>query len=213
MPGTIVYDFLSAVGLRELIRRVYRIEVEGGERIPATGAAILAANHESLADPFFLAVATKRPIHYMAKAELWRNPLVGRLLDWGGTFPVERGGGDSDALRHGVRLLEEGALLGIFPQGTSRPRRDRPFLRGAARLALATGAPLIPVRLVNTEKALRPRKVKIGFPQVRICVAPAISVERQKPTVAVARELTRVLEEAIVDLGRPYGEPAHAWID
>ena len=213
MPGTIVYDFLSAIGLRELLRRVYRIQVEGGERIPTTGPAILAANHESLADPFFLAVVTKRPIHYMAKAELWRNPVVGRLLEWGGTFPVERGGGDSDALRHGVRLLEEGALLGIFPQGTSRPRRRRPFLRGAARLALATGAPLIPVRLVNTEKALRPRKVKIGFPQVRICVAPAIPVEKQKPTVAVARELTRVLEEAIVDLGRPYGEPAHAWID
>jgi 1-acyl-sn-glycerol-3-phosphate acyltransferase len=209
----IAYDFLSAVGLRELLRWAYRIEVEGGEHIPSTGPAVLAANHESLADPFFLAVATNRTIHYMAKAELWRNPLVGRLLEWGGTFPVERGGGDSGALRHGIRLLEEGALLGIFPQGTSRPYRRRPFLRGAARLALMTGSPLVPVRLVNTERVLRPHKIKIGFPQVLIRVAPALRVEKQKATLAAARDLTRRLEGAIEELGRPYGQPAHAWID
>ena len=207
------YRVLEAIGLRELLRWAYRVDVQGGEHIPAAGPGVLAANHESLADPFFLAVATTRPIHYMAKAELWRNPLVGRLLEWGGTFPVERGGGDSGALRHGIRLLEEGELLGIFPQGTSRPLRNRPFLRGAARLALATGAPLVPVRLVNTEKALRPHKVKIGFPQVFIRVAPAIRVEKQKATVAVARDLTRRLEDAIAELGRPFGEPAHSWID
>src|SRR4051794_25002720 len=81
-PGVNGYSVLDAIGLRELLRRVYRIEVEGGEHIPSAGPAVLAANHESLADPFFLGVATTRPIHYMAKAELWRNPVVGRLMTW-----------------------------------------------------------------------------------------------------------------------------------
>ena len=97
-PGVNLDLIFDAVGIRELLRRVYGVEVEGGEHIPAAGPAVLAANHESLADPFFLGVATTRPIHYMAKAELWRNPIVGRLMTWFGTFPVERGGGDSNAL-------------------------------------------------------------------------------------------------------------------
>jgi 1-acyl-sn-glycerol-3-phosphate acyltransferase len=209
----ILYRIFHAIGVRELLRRVYRIEVEGAKHIPATGPAILAANHESLADPFFLGVATTRPIHYMAKVELWQNRVVGLLMDAFGTFPVERGGGDSGALRHGIKLLEEGALLGIFPQGTSQPRRNRPYMRGAARLALATGAPIVPVCMVNTEKALRPRKVKVGLPQITIRVAPALRVEKQKATVAVARDLTRLVEDAIADLRRPFGQPAHAWIE
>ena len=134
-------------------------------------------------------------------------------MNWFGTFPVERGGGDSNALRHGIRLLEQGALLGIFPQGTSQPRRNRPYMRGAARLALTTGAPLVPICTINTEKALRPYKVKVGLPQITIRVAPALRVEKQKPTVAVARDLTRLLEDAIADLRQPYGQPAHAWMD
>jgi 1-acyl-sn-glycerol-3-phosphate acyltransferase len=208
-----LYEIFDAIGVRELLRRVYRIEVAGGDRIPATGPAILAANHESLADPFFLGVATTRPIHYMAKAELWQNPILGWVMDWFGTFPVERGGGDSRALRHGIRLLEQGAVLGIFPQGTARPSRHRPFLRGAARLALATGAPLVPVCMIHTEKALRPRRVKVGFPRILIRVAPALRVEKQRPTVAVARDLTRLVEDAIADLRHPFGQPAHSWIE
>ncbi len=209
----ILYRLLHAVGFRELLRRGYRIDVEGGERIPERGPCILVANHESLADPFFLGVATPRPIHYMAKVELWNNRIVGALMDGFGTFPIERGGGDSGALRHGIRLLEEGRVLGIFPQGTSKPRRNRPYLRGAARLAFATGSPIVPVCLVNTEKALRPAKPKIGFPKIRILVGCPLEVDRQRPTVASARELTRQLEETIADLRRPFGPPAHAWLD
>nr|MBA3718489.1 1-acyl-sn-glycerol-3-phosphate acyltransferase [Actinomycetota bacterium] len=197
----------------ELLRRAYRIEVEGGEHIPATGPCILVSNHDSLADPFFLGVATPRPIHYMSKIELWNNPIVGKLMDWFGTFPIERGGGDSGALRHGLELLEEGGVLGIFPQGTSRAHRNRPFLRGAARLALLTGAPIVPVCLVNTEKALRPSKPRIGFPKIKILVGRPRTFEPQRPTVASARAMTRELEEAIEELRRPYGPPDHVWLD
>jgi 1-acyl-sn-glycerol-3-phosphate acyltransferase len=209
----ILYRLLHAVGFRELLRRIYRIDVEGGDRIPERGPCILCSNHESIADPFFLGVATPRPIHYMSKIELWNNPIVGKLMDGFGTFPIERGGGDSGALRHGVRLLEEGAVLGVFPQGTTKARRNRPYMRGAARLAFATGAPIVPVCLVNTEKALRPSKPRIGFPQIRIMVGEPIEVEPQRPTVASAKQLTKVLEETIEELRRPFGPPDHVWLD
>lgn len=209
----ILYKALHALRFRELLRRVYRIQVVGADRIPASGPCILVSNHESLADPFFLGVATPRPIHYMSKIELWNNPIVGKLMDGFGTFPIERGGGDSGALRHGLKLLEEGRVLGIFPQGTSRAYRERPFLRGAARLALATGAPIVPICLVNTEKALRPSKPKIGFPKIKILVGEPRRLEPQRPTVASARALTRELEEAIEELRRPFGPPDHVWLD
>jgi 1-acyl-sn-glycerol-3-phosphate acyltransferase len=209
----ILYQALHALRFRELLRRVYRIEVEHAERIPATGPCVLVSNHESLADPFFLGVATPRPIHYMSKIELWNNPIVGKLMDWFGTFPIERGGGDSGALRHGLKLLEEGRVLGIFPQGTSRAFRERPFLRGAARLALITGAPIVPVCLVNTEKAFRPSKPRMGFPKIRILVGEPRKVEPQRPTVASARALTRELEESIEQLRQPFGPPDHVWLN
>jgi 1-acyl-sn-glycerol-3-phosphate acyltransferase len=209
----ILYRFLNAVRFRELMRRIYRIEVEGGDRIPESGPCILVSNHESIADPFFLGVATTRPIHYMSKIELWNNPIVGKLMDGFGTFPIERGGGDSGALRHGIRLLQQGGVLGVFPQGTSKARRHRPFMRGAARLAFATGAPIVPVCLINTEKALRPSKPRISFPRVRIVVAEPIEVEPQRPTVASAKGLTRQLEETIEELRRPFGPPDHVWLD
>jgi 1-acyl-sn-glycerol-3-phosphate acyltransferase len=209
----ILYRALHALGFRELLRRVYRIEVQGAERIPATGPCILVSNHESLADPFFLGVATPRPIHYMSKVELWNNPIVGKLMDGFGTFPIERGGGDSGALRHGLKLLEEGGVVGIFPQGTSKAYRNRPFLRGAARLALMTGGPIVPVCLVNTEKALRPSKPRVGLPKITILVGEPRTFEPQRPTVASARALTRELEEAIENLRRPYGPPDHVWLD
>ena len=207
------YRLLHTIRFRELLRLVYRIEVSGGDRIPAQGACIVASNHESLADPFLLGVATRRPIRYMAKAELYERPWLRTVMEAFGTFPIERGAGDVAGLAQALRLLERGELLGIFPQGTSKPLRERPFHRGAARLALATGAPLVPVRLVNTEKVLRPVKPKLGLPKVRIVVGKPLVVTPQRPTIAAARELTRRLEEAIAELGRPYGPPAHVWLD
>lgn len=207
------YGLLERSGLRTLIRKLYRVELGGTQRVPATGPCILVANHESLIDPWILALATKRPIHYMTKAELWRYPVVPSLLDALGCFPVERGTGDTDALGRGGRLLEAGRVLGVFPQGTCLPYRNRPWHRGAARLALVSGAPLVPVALIGTERALRPRRVRMGLPKIRVLVARPLQVERQRPTIAAARSLMYRAEEAIADLRRPYGPPAHAWFD
>ena len=183
------YGVLHVIGFRKLVRQLYRVEVIGGERIPPDGACILTPNHESVVDPFILAVATTRPIHYMTKAELFRFRPLAAVLRWLGTFPVERGSGDRTAMTEAAQLLERGAVLGIFPQGTSR-QLVRRWHRGAARLALTTGAPLVPVRMTGTRAwPFRTR--------VRIEVGVPIAVDVAKPSVAAARELTRQIENAM----------------
>jgi 1-acyl-sn-glycerol-3-phosphate acyltransferase len=184
------YATLDRIGLRSLLRRLYRIEVRGAERIPASGGAILACNHDSIVDPFILGVAARREIHYMAKAELFRfRPLAATMRSLN-AFPVVRGGGDRTAMSEGALRLERGELLGIFPQGTSKPGRRAVWQRGAARLALATGAPLVPVRMTGTRSLpLRTR--------VRIAVGEPIEVAAGRPTVAAAKLLTEQLEQAV----------------
>jgi 1-acyl-sn-glycerol-3-phosphate acyltransferase len=187
-----LYGVLDRLGFRPALRALLRMEVRGREHVPASGPVILAANHESIWDPFVLGVLTERPIRYMAKAELWRYPLLRQLMDGFGAFPVDRGGGDVKALRHGVELLRRGEVLGVFPQGTSKRDAPRRFHRGAARLALITGAPIVPVRLIGTRGILRP-----GLPKVTIEALAPVRVEPGKPTVAAAKGLTATLEEAI----------------
>jgi 1-acyl-sn-glycerol-3-phosphate acyltransferase len=209
----ILYRTVGVHLIKPYIRVAYRAEVAGAERIPRKGPCIIVANHESTVDPFVLGLATPRVIRYMAKAELWRNRLVARTMDGFGAFKVERGIGDSGALGRARTLLEHAEIIGIFPQGTCLPLRRRPFLRTAARLALETGTPIVPAALVGTERILRPHKARLGLPKVRVLVARPIPVERQKVTIALARSLTERVEATVTELLRPYGEPAHAWID
>jgi len=190
----ILYDLLEKVGFRPLARKLYRVELRGTEHIPGTGGVILVANHESLFDPWLLALATPRPVRYMAKSELWRHALVGRALEAFGAFPVERGAGDATAISNAAELLRRGEVLGIFPQGTSKQLERRPYHRGAARLALATGAPIVPVRLVGTRGLPRP-----GRPPAQVIVGEPIPVEAAKPTLVAAKELTKCVERQLVE--------------
>jgi len=205
-----LYPYVDAVS-RPLMNRLYRIRHLGWERIPASGPVVLAANHESILDPFFLGTVTTRPVHFFAKAELFRLPVVRQVLEGLGGIPVRRGADMGRAASEGVEALERGEVVGIFPQGTCLPYRNRRFQRGAARLALATGAVLVPVLLVGTERAVQPRTHRIGFPQVTIVVGEPIAVERQEPTRAAAVALTDRLERSIAELRAPYGDPDHVW--
>ena len=149
-----LYRAVRAV-LAPILRLVWRLEVVGAENMPA-GPAIVVANHDSLSDPFFLGAALERPLHFLAKRELWANRVVGRLLDGLGGIPVERRRGDLTAVAALARVLERGDVVAIFPQGTVLGVDERPWQRGAARLALTTGAPLVPVAIVGAADVLRP---------------------------------------------------------
>lgn len=208
----VLYRTLGKGLVFPLHRVLWRPAIDGAEHIPVTGAAVLAPNHESLLDPFFLSLATQRVVHYMAKAELWDIPLLGPICEGFAAFPVRRGESDGGAIGSAMELLRAGELLGVFPQGTCLPYRERRWRRGAARLALEAGCPLIPVALVHTERALRPGKPKLGLPQVRVIVGEPLLPEGPA-TLEAADVLTARLEAAISELRMPYGPPRHAWFD
>jgi 1-acyl-sn-glycerol-3-phosphate acyltransferase len=211
----VLYDTLGRGVLFPLHRLAWRLAVEGAERIPATGPVVLAPNHESLLDPFFLACITRRRVHYMAKAELWELkalPGFGAVMESFAAFPVRRGQSDGNAIDAALAVLDVGHVVGVFPQGTCLPYRERPWKRGAARLALESGCPLVPVAMVNTERALQPRTRKLGFPQVRVLVGEPLLPEGPA-TPEAAEELTARLEAAVTALRMPYGAPHHAWFD
>ncbi len=204
MKHPILYRVLEWMGFRPFFSRLYRVELLGVERIPLEGGAILTPNHESMIDPWLLGLTTPRPIRFMAKAELWDIPGVRWVMEKFGTFPVARGTGDRQAFGRAEQLLREGEILGIFPQGTCLPFQNRRWYRGAAKLALATGAPIVPVCIVGSERALRPGKFKIGFPRVVVLVGDPIEVAQAKPTLAAAKELTAQIERAVEELRAPY---------
>ncbi|HYI75852.1 MAG TPA: lysophospholipid acyltransferase family protein [Gaiellaceae bacterium] len=184
------YALLDRVRFRGFMRWLYRIELVGRENVPDSGGCILAPNHESIFDPFILGVATTREIRFMAKSELFGNRALAGVLRALGAFPVERGGGDHVAMSEAAELLRRGEVLGMFPQGTSKQLARRPWHRGAARLALVTGTPIVPVRMTGTRAVpLRTR--------VRIVVGEPIEVEEARPTVTATRALTERLEQAV----------------
>ena len=180
----ILYGVVRGI-LAPAIRRVWRLDVIGAENVPA-GPAIVVANHDSLSDPFFLGTGLERPLRFLAKRELWRYRLVGRLLDALGGIPVERRRGDLDAVASAARALEGGAAVAIFPQGTVLGGADRPWQRGAARLALTTGAPIVPVAIVGAAEVLRPRTRIPRLAQVRVVIGSPIVVARTTPTIPQA---------------------------
>jgi 1-acyl-sn-glycerol-3-phosphate acyltransferase len=188
-----------------LCERLYRVEVEGGSNIPRAGGGLIAANHDSSIDPALVALTTDRPIRFIARAELWQ-PGLRNLLDALGAIPIRRGVGDSRAMRRARRLLEAGELVAIFPQGTVLRFKNRRFRSGAARIALTTGAPLIPVRLFGTAAAFSILPPRLGFPKVHVVVGEPLPVERQEPSLEAASRLTAELEAAIAALA-PAGTP------
>jgi 1-acyl-sn-glycerol-3-phosphate acyltransferase len=136
-----------------LVKSVFtRSSVSGLERLPRSGGVLLVSNHLSLADPVVLMAISPRPLMFMAKEELYR-PLLARLILrlWGGSFPVRRGATDIRAIREAFALLDAGAALVLFPEGTRRTAGLGEAHRGVGYLAARAGKPVIPVGIVGTE--------------------------------------------------------------
>jgi 1-acyl-sn-glycerol-3-phosphate acyltransferase len=182
--------------VRPLFRLLYRVRVEGSEHVPGTGGAILVANHESLLDPFALALVTRRRIRFFTKRELWERSWLAPLLRALGGIRVDRGRGAPATIRRGVDVLRAGEIVAVFPQGRIRRDNGR-WEHGAARLALETGLPLVPIRLLGTADALR--RNKIGLPQVIVRVGPPLVVA---PARATARAERTLIERAAAEVAR-----------
>ncbi len=162
------------------LRLAFRPWVEGIENIPAEGPAILASNHLSFSDSFFLPAVLDRKVTFIAKAEYFTSPgvkgkLTAAFFKGVGQLPVDRSGArgaGEAAVKSGIEVLERGELFGIYPEGTRSPdgRLYRGKPGGLARVALATGAPVIPVAMIDTEKVQPPGKIlpKMVRPGIRI---------------------------------------------
>ena len=179
-----------------LVRASYRVEVIGAERLPATGPVVVAPNHDSVLDPIVLGAAVQRELRFVAKAELWRSRLLAWMLDGLGAIPIERGRSDYLAAALVLQALAAGEAVVIFPQGAVRS--DRAWKRGAAHAALMTGAPLVPVRLIGTARALS--RGTIGFPRLRVIIGEPIDVARAAEEPIAATELTERLRLAVATL-------------
>ncbi len=178
-----------------LVHAMYRLEVVGVDRLPI-GPAVITPNHDSVLDGIILGAAISRELRFLAKAELWRSRLLAWMLDGLGAIRIKRGHGDQLALARMRQALEAGQTVAIFPQGAVRG--ERVWHRGAARLALVTGAPLVPVRLIGTAQALSQRR--IGFPQLRVIIGEPIKVAQAPEEPAAATALTKWLRIAVESL-------------
>lgn len=139
--------------LLPLARLVTGVRIEGLERVPAAGPLLVVANHLHNADPVLLALAFPRPLYFMAKRELFANPILAALLRFAGAFPVDRGKPDRAAFRHAEALLARGEAVAMFPEGTrSTTGRLGTGHPGAGLLALRSGVPVLPVGIIGTER-------------------------------------------------------------
>ncbi|HUU54038.1 MAG TPA: lysophospholipid acyltransferase family protein [Armatimonadota bacterium] len=174
--GTALYR-VSRYLLGVLFRYYNRWEVAGREHIPDGGGVLLIANHTSYADPPIAGPACRRPVNFMAKSELFRIPLLSAFIRRTHAFPVQRGAADQPALRRAVRLLQRGNVLLIFPEGTRSPDgRLQPFEPGAAFIALASGAAVVPMGIDGADRLL-PRGKPILLPgKLRVRFGPAVDL-------------------------------------
>jgi len=154
------------------------MQVAGAGYVPPRGPAILAPTHDSMWDVPLLGVASPRTVLFMAKEAVFDNPLKRRVFTDLGGFPVRGTGNDAGAIRAARAVLGSGRILGIFPEGTRTPGRLGKFHTGAARLALATGAPLIPVAITGTEAIWSPRSLFPRRARVRVVFGAPLHIDR-----------------------------------
>ncbi len=152
------------------VRLLLRVDIKGRENVPEDGVFFVCANHISNWDPVLVAIAVKRPIHFMAKAELFRNPLLGKLLRALGAFPVDRDAVDIGAIKTALTHIKHDEPLGIFPQG-KRFRGERPETRdiksGVGMMVYRTEAPVVPIAIYTKDyrvRLFRRTHVHVGKP-------------------------------------------------
>ena len=188
-----------------LVRVLFRMRYEGLENIPNSQGFILACNHRSNFDPLFIAHKVPVQLHYMAKAELFQNKILGWILHGVGSFPVARGTGDMSAMDAAARLIREGGILGMFPEGhrskDGTPLRAR---NGIGMVAAQTGSGVLPCAVIYGDRLRFRTTVTVRYG--KLITKEALGLTGDSPS-SIRKASKRVMEEVVALLGpAPSGE-------
>jgi 1-acyl-sn-glycerol-3-phosphate acyltransferase len=181
---------------------MFDFKIYGGENVPAEGGALLVSNHQSYLDPVLLAVKLKRPMSYLAKSELFKNPAFAWLIRSLNAFPLRQGKGDKAAIEETIRRLQQGHLLTLFPEGTRTLDGEiQPMQRGAALVVRRAGVPIIPVVLDGSFQAW-PKGSKIFHPHpIAVMYGPPLQIDGLKGD-AIIELIDKTLHQMFDELRR-----------
>jgi 1-acyl-sn-glycerol-3-phosphate acyltransferase len=197
-----VFYIFANIIIRFLLRLLTSTTVKGLGNIPTQGPLVLVANHINLLDPPVIGALLPRPVHFMAKTELYSVPMFGRIIDGYLAFPVRRGELDLVSLRRAERILRAGDVLGIFPEGTrSKTGQLQPGFDGAALFALRLGCPVLPLGISGTNHVLRFPGILLR-PKITVKIGPPINFGKAvtRPTRELLMATTTQIMEAIAAL-------------
>ena len=173
----------------KLVRSVYRVEVIGAENEPTEGAYIACLNHISVQDVVIAGASVKRQVTFLAKAELFRIPLLGRFIKGMGAISLSRGGGDVAAIKKSVDVLRDGGVIGFYPQGHRCPGvhpRDTEIKHGLGLIEWRARVSVLPMAIVCKDFRLRP------FRRTKLIIGKPISFEELEMTAGTPEEYERV---------------------
>lgn len=186
------YDFARSV-VYGVFKPLYRVEVIGRENIPKDGGVLICSNHINNFDPIIVGMMAPRPVHFMAKEELFNVPVLGKMVPHLNAFPVKRGMSDREALRKGLAILKEGKVLGLFPEGTrSKTGELGKGLAGAGFFALRTDAQIIPCAVVGPYRPLRKLKIVYGKP-INMAIIKENKGNAEQATELIMDEIRKLL--------------------
>lgn len=207
-PGWGLAYFIRAT-LGRFLLWAFKVDMQGWENVPQ-GGAILAGNHVSYLDPVLLWCVAQRPVHFVAKSELWESGFLGWALDHFWAFPVRRASADREMISTATALLTAGEPLGMFPEGTRQRDASAEELGeahgGVAFLALRANVPVVPVGIAGTEKAWPAGKKFPRFVPVTIRIGAPVEPEqfsgtrKERMEAMTARIMERIAE--VRDLAR-----------
>lgn len=179
------------------LKLFYRLEISGRENIPTTGGVILVSNHVSNWDPPALGSASNRQVHFLAKEELFKVPVLNFFMPAFGAIPLKRGRGDREAITKSLKILAAGKVLGIFIEGTRNHNKSKHLGKaqpGTAMLAHKSKAPVVPVLLLNTDaigRSLKKVRAIIG-PPVKLDYDP--NLEKKELYNELSRQIIAAIE-------------------
>jgi len=190
-----LYSFAKTV-VYGILKPIYRFEVIGADKFPKEGGILLCSNHIDNLDPPVVGINAPRPVNFMAKEELFNLPLLKSILPGVRAFPVKRGMSDRDALRRAIKLLKDGEVVGLFPEGTrSKDGQLGKGFSGAGFFALRGDANVVPCAIIGPYKPFKRLKVVYG---------DAIDMQPYRERKASPEEVTAVIMAHIAELLQQY---------